>query len=845
MLRPSVSQQRRDQCHDQCHDQRRDRRRDPHRLASRNGSPAARPATRLPLPLPRRTVLASSILLGLSCMSGPGFGAEPEDATITGTNRPTAARQHYEIAPGPLDQTLNTFAGRAHVLLVTPPALARGRQSAGLRGDYSVDEGFTVLLAGSGLEARRGADGSYLLHAVADDSVGAIQGDALPLINVSAAVAATGLARPAQAGALGSRAVLDTPYSISVIDQEELADRQVTTLEQAFRYDASTTASNSEYARDASIMVRGLGISDSFGFKVDGLALPGWGNQLPLELFDSVELLKGSTAFMYGFGAPGGIVNYVSKRPTERTLFSADVGYKTDSLFSEHVDAGGRFGNDRMFGYRFNAIHEQGGTYTDDGRQRRDGVAAAFDARLTPDLTLTLDGLYAKRKTNRQMFWGYYLGSGLTLPATVDPSITAAPAGSYYETSTALFTAGLAWRISPQWRASIAYRYARQDFNYVYGDLAIEDAAGNYSASETAGRYGSINRQLNMQVEGEARTGALGHQLVFGANRYEIDSIGGRDGYWGQLGTGNIYRPSTLSVVSPYQGDQSTYTYNKIRQSSLFASDTVSLGRWSLIGGLRYTHFDQADYNGQGSQTNGYIRNPLSPTVALMFKPTPGTTLYASYVESLEQGGRASATAANANEVLGPRRSRQYELGFKAEQDRWAASAALFRLQQTAEYLDANNYYVQNGQTRYTGVDMAGRYRPATGLTIHGSLMYLQTSYIENTSNLDGKRTTGTPHWQAAARVIYDVPSIDALSLQAGGKFVGTSKLDTANTINLPSYFVMDLGAVYRLRLRQSEVTLSAQIQNLANRRFWFYNGDSYIQISAPRTLALNARIAF
>lgn len=111
-----------------------------------------------------------------------------------------------------------------------------------------------------------------------------------------------------------------------------------------------------------------------------------------------VQLLKGLSGFMYGFGSPGGIVNYVTKKPsvTDKQIASVDVGYASTAVWMSHVDLGGRVGPDSMFGYRFNATHEEGTTYNG-GNVRRNSFSLATDARITRDLTAIFGALYQDR----------------------------------------------------------------------------------------------------------------------------------------------------------------------------------------------------------------------------------------------------------------------------------------------------------------------------------------------------------------------------------------------------------------------------------------------------------------
>ncbi|MBN9114143.1 MAG: TonB-dependent receptor plug domain-containing protein, partial [Pandoraea sp.] len=195
------------------------------------------------------------------------------------------------------------------------------------------------------------------------------------------------LKQPVQSGALGSRSQLDTPFSTTVVSQEQLEQRQPAKLGDVFSTDASVTdGSNAFDAWAGYIYVRGMPIDWQSGFKLDGMPVMTYGVTMPYEQFDRVELLKGLSGFMYGFVAPGGVVNYVTKKPTDERIASVDVGFHSNGIWREHVDLGGRAGPNDMFGARLNYTHEEGRTYSD-GNLNRDTVSLALDARLTPDLT--------------------------------------------------------------------------------------------------------------------------------------------------------------------------------------------------------------------------------------------------------------------------------------------------------------------------------------------------------------------------------------------------------------------------------------------------------------------------
>ena len=120
---------------------------------------------------------------------------------------------------------------------------------------------------------------------------------------------------------------------------------------------------------------------------------------------------------MYGFGSPGGLVNYVTKsRPTKRCAASSWA--TSQGMLREHVDLGGRVGESGAFGYRLNATHEEGNTYNG-GSLYRDSVSLALDARLSDRLTWDFQSIYQDRKAIGQeptIYAGTMAGSELPSP---------------------------------------------------------------------------------------------------------------------------------------------------------------------------------------------------------------------------------------------------------------------------------------------------------------------------------------------------------------------------------------------------------------------------------------------
>ncbi|PTD98870.1 TonB-dependent siderophore receptor [Pandoraea apista] len=649
------------------------------------------------------------------------------------------------------------------------------------------------------------------------------------------------LKQPVQSGALGSRSQLDTPFSTTVVSQEQLEQRQPAKLGEVFSTDASVTdGSNAFDAWAGYVYVRGMPIDWQYGFKLDGLPVMTYGVTMPYEQFDRVELLKGLSGFMYGFVAPGGVVNYVTKKPTDERIASVDLGFHSDGIWREHVDLGGRAGPNDMFGARLNYTHEEGRTYTD-GNLNRDTVSVALDARITRDLTWNFGAMYQDRRaTGTSPSLSTFSFSGNQLPGPINVSnANLQTQATHLNTITQFYTTGLQYQIDPDWKVSANYAFNKSTRDRNEATLYLLNGAGNFSGQNDLGDENNTFRAWQLTAEGKVRTGPFAHQLTFGiASQYQTNDYAY---IYSPTYTGNLYQGTSYQ----YYGDGTTLKAQRssaIEQRSVFASDTVQITeRLSVLGGVRFTNYNQTNAQGISTySTNGVF----TPTLAVMYKVAPNTTAYASYVEALEAGEVVGATYANAGAVLNPFKSRQYELGVKTEQDTWSTTAALFRIERGAVYTNSANARVADGQSIYQGIELAGSVKLGPQWTLGASAMALDSWYAR-TNGFDGNRVGGAPRFVLSGNLEYKVPYVPGLSVGGDIRYNGRTSLNPQNSLTVSGYTLINLGATYRTRVAGKDVTLRAAVSNLTNRKYWQYQYDNYIKAADPRMVSLNAKIDF
>ncbi|SDE28432.1 TonB-dependent siderophore receptor [Paraburkholderia lycopersici] len=672
---------------------------------------------------------------------------------------------------------------------------------------------------------------------------------ALPAVKVSAGTAADSplhLGAPVSSGALGTRSQLDTPFSTTVVTGDDLADRQVYKLGGVFAGDASVSDNSNAYSAWATyITIRGLPVDWQNGFRIDGNPFISYGITMPYEQLERVELLKGLGGFMYGFAQPGGLVNYVTKRPDKDPVTSLDVGYRMDGVLSTHVDLSRRFGPDGMFGARLNYTKEAGKTYNA-GDINRNSVSLALDGQLTRDLQVWFNALYQTIRSSGQMpaiYTGSYTAS--SLPAVISGGTNLlAGIDQHLNTNLQLYTAGVRYQIAPGWSFTTSGSYSKSARDRNESTLTLLNQAGDYTDARWNGDEGHQDIYWQGMFEGKVKTGPFTHELVIGgAYQHQTNNYASNPIY-NVLGNGNLYQPNPWRFYSG--SGLETYRASDITQASAFVSDTVAItSRWSVLAGVRYTNYSQNNYATTGEKTSAYSQNGvLTPTFALMYKLEPDTTLYASYVEALEQGAIVDSIYANGGAMLRPLRSRQYELGIKSEHERWSATAALFRIERGAAYANSDNVYVQDGNSIYEGIEAGGSVRLGRSWQVAGNVMLLDTWYAKGQS-FNGNRVAGAPKFVAAGRVSYDVPYVQGLQLAADAKFTGNTQVRPANDLQTGGYLLVNVGANYLTRIGGHDVTLRAAIDNVTNRRYWMFQYADYIAPGDPRTVSLNAKIDF
>jgi iron complex outermembrane receptor protein len=667
-------------------------------------------------------------------------------------------------------------------------------------------------------------------------------------------------AERASIGGFADAPLLETPASISTIGRQQIEDFGIHNSTDAMKLDASVSDSYNAVGYAENFSIRGFALDNTSSYRKDGIAIPG-DTQIPLENKERIEVLKGLAGLQAGVAAPGGIINYVTKRPTVNDLRSVTLEVRERGTLYGAVDLGGRF-DDKRFGYRINAADEKLRSYVKGADGKREFVSGAFDWQITPDALLQLDMDYQHK--SQLTVPGYQLIRNVSLPTNISQTmlLNDQPWARPVDTKSTNVGLRFEYRINEDWHASIGMNkhwFKRDDFTaFPYG--CSTEGAGFYPGFCSNGDYDVYDYQstgekkspfgAQAMLQGKFATGAVGHQLTLGTSLFtRSDKFG--DYVYDFAGTSNIYQNV---IVPPAPGNPSTgpvFERRSENERALFAQDIATLSpQLKLHTGLRYVQVKRDEFISATVPPAHTDDGFVLPSLALVYSLTPDWNVYGALSHGLEHGGIAPIETTNQNTALAPSRSKQVELGVKgAINNDTTVSAALFQIRKGHEFTDESNTYVRRGESTHRGLELSAQGRVTAQLQYGLSLLALHTEQQgTGQADFDGKRVTDVPNFKSSAWVEYSVPAVAGLKLNAAWQYSGEKAFDLANTVMVPGYHLFDLGAAYSTRLMGAPTTLRVGVNNVFDKFYWRDVTPAlggYLLTGAPRTFRASAQFDF
>jgi len=669
-------------------------------------------------------------------------------------------------------------------------------------------------------------------------------------------------------GSFGLAPLQDTPAAVTVITRAQIDDRQPRTLSELARGDAALGDNYAPVGYYQDIAIRGFPLDLATGYRLNNMSLTG---EQPIALEDKqrVEILKGLGGLEAGVIAPGGLVNYVSKRPAR--VRTATLG--TDSHGSRYVAVDLGTWLTPNFGVRVNAAHEDMHSFVQHANGRRSFFSLAADWKLGAATTLKLDTDY--QTSGQRSVSGYQLLGGTTIPS--HPSRTRMLGFEPWQQPVGIdasnTTLRLEHRLGADWDAQLAASHSHSviDDNvaFAYGCFyspACADGSPGYFFAPN-GDYDVYdfrspddtrqNDELRAVLHGSFQTGSVGHELTVGASAFhrQVDQ---RAYVYDYVGTANIDEVDPpYFAPSPNQPGPSVRTLSSW-QRAVFALDRVHLTpQWQVLAGGRLVRLHELAYDvttGIGMRDTRLIK--AMPQAAVMWEPTSALTAYVSYSESLALGNEAPYWTSNGGATLPPLLARQAEAGLKyAWSPAFGVQAALYRIRQPYQFArpdetEAGFSFVQQGEEVHSGLELNAAGQVSERLRLTASLNLIH-AHAQGTgaANYEGHQVINVPKLRSAVYADYRLPLAADLSVLAGWRHAAVNVATPNGATRVPAYDVFDAGLRYTSHWQGHQLTWRLNVDNVFNHFYWrdtgSSGGDSYLFPGAPRLARMSLGMEF
>lgn len=666
----------------------------------------------------------------------------------------------------------------------------------------------------------------------------------LETISVTADVGKGFTTKTSQVGAFRDQNMLDVPLSINVLPRAVMDAQAVSNLFDVLKNTAGVSQAQVNDTVSQNLAIRGISIDNRTSYRLNG-ALP-VNNliEMPMEDKERVEALKGSSALYYGFTSPAGIINMVTKRARDKPINEFDFTLDSNDQVVGHADFGRRFGDDNRYGLRVNLVSGKLHAAADNQDGSRSLVSGAFDWRVTDRVSFKLDyENFSKRLVeNAAIALLPAVNNKILLPRIPDSSKLISGPWAKSKASSENVLGRVDWMLSDTWAAVFEWGRAETDrdarsFTSMQ-KYNIDTGAGTLNESIARGQK-YVNNNARAEVDGRVQTGFLDHEVSFGV----MQNLRNQNNPTQQTYSiaQNMYNPVVLPPA--YYTIKPTYRPQDITDRGFYVFDRIRIGEdWQVLAGARRTKYRN---NSTGSPL--YQVEKTSPSLGVIYKFREDTSIYANYIEGLEETGTAPITAVNSGVVLQPAVSKQKELGVRTEViSGITASASLFEIERGSAYLNTSNVFVLDGRTHYQGVDLSINGELTPEWSVYASALFLDAELrkAQNTA-LIGKTPENTPDTTASVFADYHPEALPGWSFNAGVYYMDKRAVNNLNQGYIPDYALVNAGVRYTTNWFENKVTLQLNVENLTDKSYWSAVGSGYLGYGKPRTVKFTGKVDF
>jgi iron complex outermembrane receptor protein len=655
----------------------------------------------------------------------------------------------------------------------------------------------------------------------------------------------------------------DLPQAVQVIGSEVIRDQQANRLSDVLKnVNGVAFGENRGGVSGETFFARGYSLGTNNVFK-NGVRANS-GGMPEVSTLESVEVLKGSAALLYGGVSGGAVVNMVTKKP--KFNYGGEVSMRAGSydFYKPTADVYGPITKNLAF--RLIGSMEDGGSYRNNVTANRTYINPSLLYNLGKNTQILVQGDYLKSDYTPD----FGIGSVNNKIVDLGRSTFIGTQWAYNKTTTTTAQLNVTHKFSENWKLNVLGSLQAYNRNYFSSERPAADTAGYWNRALTRSKIKEYTYNQQININGSLNTGSVNHMLLIGidADQSNTSTYGFNNPntlivpvtntkYYDRV---NIMDPGSFAIPSNFDVPD-TYlisdTYAPIYRMGAFVQDLVTVTeKFKVLAGLRYT-FQKTprtilgDYQ-TGLKTinsNGIDKSKteaaISPKLGLIFQPTKSTSFYVSYANNFTSN---TGIDINTNAPMAPSIIDQYEAGIKNDflNGRFSANVTWYRIlnnkyAQTAELDATKKEFTGKSASDGVEIDLSGTIVDGLNFLAGYSYNYMRYTSTNQVGVVEGQRLVGTTKNTANGTLFYTFRSgqVKGLKLGASAFYTGdrnggyNDKKDgsASRLIPLSAFTTFDLSAGYSW----NKFAILAKVANLTNELNYFVHENYSVNPIAPR----------
>ncbi len=643
---------------------------------------------------------------------------------------------------------------------------------------------------------------------------------------------------------------LETPQSELIIGSKVLVDAGALDLSQALDLSSSVARQNNFGGLWNSFAVRGFVGDENLpsNYLVNGFnAGRGFGGSRDLSGIESVEVLKGPRAALFGRGEPGGTINLVTKRANFEEAGELRVGIGSFSTYRADLDYNAVVSDD--VAVRFVGYFEDAESFRDTIETTRQGFSPSILWNTSEQSQLVYELEYSHQEVP---FDRGVIAIDDVLGLIPESRFLGEPGDGPMEADVLGHQLEYQHDFNDEWSALVGFNYRETSLEGVatetgFGDV-VDEQINRFRRSRD---YDATYHVFRAELSGSMELGGIEHRLIVGidSDKFENDQVFLRvrgDQFI------NVFNPVYGAYPLPEPGPNTDRVETQ-ESVGIFIQDQISLSdKLDIRLGVRYDDYEQELNNRRSDNITNVTESRLSPQFGIVYESSDSLSIYAAYGENFRP---LSGSDADGN-GFEPNQSTSMEAGvkFTLNDGGLFGTVAVFRVEQdnilvVDDPVAFSSAAIGEAKSQGFEIDLNGEIRDDLNLWLSYTYVDAQTENAFFDANFGFTVEAGSPLLNIPEQQL-NVQLVKSTDL--GGKpleycgsllHVGSRNGFFGTDFELPSYTLTRIFAAYEL---SDALTVRAEIDNLLDETYYTNSfADVWIQPGAPRNGRVSVTYTF